>query len=69
MKFAPVVENHLGEEDKAFLTDYPKNILLSKELELVHWMVGLTSSDGAFMTAFYPEHSQAGQTKFYIKNI
>jgi hypothetical protein len=63
MKFAPVVENHLGEGDEAFLNDYPKNILLSKDLELVPWMVGLTSSDGAFMTAFYPEHSQTGETK------
>jgi hypothetical protein len=63
IKFAPVVENHLGEGDGAFLTDYPKNILLSKDLEPVPWMVGLTSSDGAFMTAFYPEHSQAGETK------
>jgi hypothetical protein len=63
MKFAPVVENHLGEGDEAFLTDYPKNILLSKDLELVPWMVGITSSDGVLMTAFYPEHSQAGQTK------
>jgi hypothetical protein len=63
MKFVPVVENHLGEGDEAFLTDYPKNILLSKDLELVPWMVGLTSSDGALMTAFFPDHSQAGKTK------
>jgi len=63
MKFAPVVENHLGEGDEAFLTDYPKNILLSKDLELVPWMVGLTSSDGAIMTAFFPDYFQAGETK------
>jgi hypothetical protein len=63
IKFTPVVENHLGEGDEAFLTDYPKNILLSKDLELVPWMVGLTSSEGAIMTAFYPELLQAGETK------
>jgi hypothetical protein len=63
MKFAPVVENHLGEGDEAFLTDYPKNILLSKDLELVPWMVGLTSSDGGLMTGSLPDSSQAGETK------
>jgi len=63
IKFTPVVENHLGEGDEAFLTDYPKNILLSKDLELVPWMVGLTSSEGAIMTAFYPKLLQAGETK------
>jgi len=69
MKFAPVVENYLGEGDEAFLTDNPKNILLSKDLELVPWMVGLTSSDGAIMTAFFPDYSQAGETKILHKNI
>jgi hypothetical protein len=63
IKFAPVVENHLGEGDEAFLTDYPKNILFSKNLELVPWMVGFTSSDGALMTAFLPDTSQAGEKK------
>ena len=63
MQFAPVVENDLGEGDEAFLTDYPKNILLSKDLQLVPWMVGLTSSDGARMTAVFPDFSQAGETK------
>ena len=53
MKFTPVVENHVGEGDEAFLTDYPKNILLNKDIELVPWMVGLTSSDGALMTAYF----------------
>jgi hypothetical protein len=53
----------VGEEDEAFLTDYPKNILLSKDLELVPWMVGLTSSDGALYTATFPEFSQAGEIK------
>ena len=69
MPFSPVVENHVGEGDEAFLTDYPKNILLSKDLELVPWMAGLTSSEGALMTTFLPELSQAGDTKSYIKNI
>jgi hypothetical protein len=72
MKFVPVVENHLAEGDEAFLTDYPKNILLSKDLELVPWMVGLTSSEGALMAAilpdsltalFFPDSSQTGETK------
>jgi len=63
MKFVPVVENHLVEGDEAFLTDYPKNILLSKDLELVPWMVGLTSSDGALTTVFFPDSSLAGETK------
>ena len=66
--FIPVVENHLGEGDEAFLTDYPKNILLSEDLELVPWMVGLTSSDGALMTTHLPDFSQAGETKLlYLK--
>jgi len=63
MQFVPVVENHVGEGDEAFLPDYPKNILLSKGRELVPWMVGLTSSDGALMTASFPELFQAGETK------
>ena len=63
MKFAPVVENHLGDGDEAFLTDYPKNILLSKDLELLPWMVGLTSSDGALTTAFFADSFQAGEAK------
>ena len=63
MKFTPVVENHLGEGHEAFLTDYPKNILLSKDLELVPWMVGLTSSDGAVLPTILPDYSQAGETQ------
>jgi hypothetical protein len=63
MPFTPVVENHLGKGHKAFLTDYPKNILLSKDLELVPWMVGLTSSAGALVTFLFPDFSQAGETK------
>jgi hypothetical protein len=67
--FTPVVENHLGEGDEAFLPDYPKNILLSKDLELVPWMVGLTSFDGALVPIFFPEIYPAGETKLYIKNV
>ena len=63
MKFTPVVENHVGEGDEAFLNDYPKNILLSKDFELVPWMVGLTSSDGAIFKVFLPDFFQAGETK------
>ena len=61
--FVPVVENHVRKGDEAFLTDYPKNILLSKDLKLVPWMVGLTSSDGALMTASFPDLFEAGETK------
>jgi hypothetical protein len=67
MHFTPVVEKYLGEEDEAFLTDHPKNILLSKDLELVPWMVGLTSSDGALFPAFFPELLQAGEIKLLHK--
>jgi len=69
LPFTPVVENHPGEGHEAFLTDYPHNILLSKDLQLVPWMVGLTSSDGALITFIIPDFSQAGETKFYIKSI
>jgi len=67
MLFTPVVENHLGEGDEAFLTDYPKNILLSKKLELVPWMVGLTSGEGALMLSILSELSPAGETKLVHK--
>jgi len=63
MKFTPVVENHLGKGHEAFLSDYPKNILLSKDLQLVPWMVGLTSSDGAILPTILPDYSQAGGTQ------
>ena len=69
MKFTPVVENHLGEGDEAFLTDYPKNIMLHKDLELVPWMVGFTSSDGALLPAFLPDSSQAGETKTFTSKM
>jgi hypothetical protein len=70
MKFTPSVENHQGGEgDEAFLTDYPRNILLSKDLELVPWMVGFTSSDGAILGVMVPNSSQAGETKLLHQNI
>ena len=61
--FVPIVENHVGEGDEPFLTEYPTNILLRKDLELVPWMVGLTSVEGAIMHGFFPDLSQAGETK------
>jgi hypothetical protein len=69
MEFTPVVENEVGEGDEAFLTDYPKNILLSEDLELVPWLVGFTSSDGAYLLAVFPDFFQGGELKFYIKNF
>jgi len=69
MKFAPVVENHLGEGDEAFLTDHPKNILLSKDLELVPWMVGITTSDAAISASYFPQFFQAGETKLLLKKM
>jgi hypothetical protein len=63
MLFTPVVESEVGEGDEAFLTDYPKNILLSKDLELVPWMVGLTGSDAAVLAGFFPALFQAGETQ------
>jgi hypothetical protein len=48
---------------KRFITDYPKNVLFSKDLKHVPWMVGLTSSDGALCTAFFPDLFQGGATK------
>jgi hypothetical protein len=65
LNFTPVVENKQGEGDEAFLTDYPKNILLSEDLELVPWLVGLTSSDGAVHIGFFPDFFlQAGELNF-----
>jgi hypothetical protein len=70
LKFTPVVENNTAVGDEPFLTDYPKNILLSEDLELVPWMVGLTSSDEAFFINFYPNFFLgAGEPEFYIKNF
>ena len=69
MLFVPIVENHVGEGDEAFLTDYPHNILLSKDLEFVPWMVGLTSSDGALMTPSLPGLSQGETQLSYQKPV
>jgi hypothetical protein len=69
LQFTPVVENHVGEEDEAFLTDYPKNILLSKDLELVPWMVGLTSSDGVYFAATFPDLFKPGETKLVHQKL
>jgi hypothetical protein len=69
MLFAPVIENEVGERDEAFLTDYPKNILLSEDLELVSWMVGLTSNEGAVMADYYPALFQAGGTKLWYQKV
>jgi hypothetical protein len=44
--FTPVIETQVGEGDDAFISDYPKRILLSGDLELVPWMVGITSREG-----------------------
>jgi hypothetical protein len=69
IQFIPVVEYEMGEGDEAFLLDYPKNILLSKDLELVPWMVGLTSSDGAFFSIYVPDWFQAGEIKLVHKKV
>jgi hypothetical protein len=44
--FTPVIETQVGEEDEAFISDYPMKILLRGDLELVPWMVGITSKEG-----------------------
>lgn len=54
LQFIPVVENRVYEGDEAFLTDYPKKILLSKDPELVPWMVGLTAREGGFFPFMFP---------------
>ena len=54
LQFIPVVENKVGEGDEPFLTDYPRNMLLRKDTELVPWMVGFTAKDGGLFTAFFP---------------
>jgi hypothetical protein len=67
LQFVPVVENQVGEGDEAFLTDYPKQILLSQDLDLVPWMVGFTSKDGGLFAGVVPhlfrDISQAGETR------
>jgi hypothetical protein len=69
MEFTPAVEGHHEEGGEAFLTDYPKNILLSTDLELVPWMVGLISRDGGLLTAFFPDFSQTGETKLLYQKV
>jgi hypothetical protein len=67
LQFIPVVENKVGEGDEVFLTDYPRNILLSKDTELVPWMVGFTAKDaGIFKTLFphlFPNVMQEGENR------
>ena len=67
LQFIPVVENRVYEGDEAFLTDYPKKILLSKDPELVPWMVGLTAREGGFFPFMFPntfpDLSLEGETK------
>jgi hypothetical protein len=36
----------VGEGDEVFINDYPMKILLSGDLELMPWMVGITSREG-----------------------
>ena len=55
LQFVPVVENRVYEGDEAFLTDYPKKILLSKDPELVPWMVGLTAREAGLFPSFFPD--------------
>ncbi|XP_069696466.1 esterase E4-like [Periplaneta americana] len=50
--FKPVVETDVEEGDEAFLREKPVDILLSSDsLDLVPWMVGLNSADGAIMAS------------------
>lgn len=49
MAFVPVIETQVGEGDEVFISDYPMNILLSDDLELVPWMVGITSREGGLL--------------------
>jgi hypothetical protein len=48
--FIPVIEKQMGEGDEVFIRDYPVKILLSGDLELVPWMVGITSKEGGIMS-------------------
>jgi hypothetical protein len=43
-----VIEGHVGKGDEAFITEYATKTLLRSDLELVPWMVGITSSEGGF---------------------
>jgi hypothetical protein len=50
MAFMPVIETQVGEGDEVFISDYPMKILLSDDLELVPWMVGVTSREGGILS-------------------
>ncbi|XP_023726680.1 esterase E4 isoform X2 [Cryptotermes secundus] len=48
--FIPVIETQVGEGDEVFINDYPMKMLLSDDLELVPWMVGITSREGGILS-------------------
>jgi hypothetical protein len=48
--FIPVIETHVGEGDEIFISDYPNKILVSGDLELVPWMLGITSREGGLLS-------------------
>lgn len=50
--FTPVIETQVGEGDEIFIGDYPMKILLSGDLGLVPWMVGITSREGGLFPIF-----------------
>ncbi|PNF39410.1 Esterase FE4 [Cryptotermes secundus] len=50
--FAPVIEKQVGEGDEIFMSENPMKILLSGDLELVPWMVGVTSREGGLFPIF-----------------
>ncbi|XP_069696448.1 esterase FE4-like isoform X2 [Periplaneta americana] len=50
--FLPVVEKDVGEGDEAFIPVEPlKYLLTTKDVDLVPWIVGMTSGEGAFYIA------------------
>jgi hypothetical protein len=44
--FIPVIETQVEEGDEVFISDYPMKILTNGDLQLVPWMVGITSKEG-----------------------
>jgi hypothetical protein len=50
ISFIPVIETKVGEGDEVFISDYPMKVLLSGDLELVPWMVGITSREGGILS-------------------
>jgi carboxylesterase type B len=44
--FTPVIETQVGDGDEVFINDYPMKIIASDDVELVPWMVGMTSREG-----------------------